>query len=189
MQIELEAPAFTTAHTPEGWQVTMPMQKQWGKSLVTLIWLCGWLFGEIVVSQQLLAGTSKAPVLFLVLWLLLWTTGGVIALVDLLWHVTGHEHIIVSGNTLHHVVVLLGRLRTTRSYDTTAIQNLRATERGRPNLRFNFSFFQTARGQLGTVAFDFGGRTFHFGASLETAAARTLIEQLQTRLPQRFAHA
>lgn len=187
MQIELEAPSFTTAHTPDGWKVTIPMQKHWAKSLITLVWLCGWLFGEIVVGKQLLGPAGKSSALFLTAWLILWTTGGIIALIDLLWHLSGREHVVVSGNQLHHHVELICGIRTTRSYDTASIQHLRTIESGRPRLKNNFSFFQSVRGSLGTIAFDYGARTYHFGAFLDAATARILIEQLQARLPQQFS--
>jgi hypothetical protein len=83
--VEPQAPRFTADATPEGLRVTLPPARSVPGMLFLAVWLTGWAFGEVQVTQQLLSPADGAPQLFLVAWLIGWTVGGAFALATLIW--------------------------------------------------------------------------------------------------------
>jgi hypothetical protein len=68
-----------------------------------------------------------------------------------------------------------------REYDLTNVKNLRIA---RSPLNSNYGWNSPSQSMLGgTIVFDYGSKTFHFGGGLDEAEASQLIERLKSRYP------
>jgi hypothetical protein len=141
--------------------------------------LCGWLFGEVSVIRELAIGKTAGGInLFMVGWLGAWTVGGAAAIYIWLWNAAGHEIVSLTPTSLTIRRDILGFGRS-KEYDLPSVKNLRIV----PTLGIaNFNFpTQSLTG--GSMAFDYGAKTFRFGGGLDEAEASHLIELLKSRYP------
>jgi hypothetical protein len=166
--------------SPEGLVINIPAAKSWFIILFIGFWLCGWAFGEFSVIRQL--ATGKAPggaVLFMFGWLGAWTVGGCFAISFWLWSMAGHEIVSLTPTSLTIRRDILGFGRS-REYDLPSVKNLRIDNTA-VNGRYYQGFSLTPGG--GTIAFDYGAKTFRFGGGVDQAEASHLIELLKSRYP------
>ena len=163
--------------TPEGLVINIPAAKNWPITLFIGLWLCGWAFGEVSVIHMLATGkTLGRGSLFLFGWLGAWTVGGYLAISLLLWSIAGHEIISLTPVSLVIRRDTLGFGRS-REYDLPSVKKLRIA--GSP---INYGWTSPSQSMLGgTIAFDYGSKTFRFGGGLDEAEASQLIERLKSR--------
>jgi hypothetical protein len=106
-----------------------------------------------------------------------WTVGGCVAIYIWLWNVAGHEIISLTPTSLTIRRDILGFGRS-KEYDLPSVRNLRIDPwPENTNL--------TSRTQLlvgGTIAFDYGAKTFRFGGGVDEAEASHLIELLKSAI-------
>jgi hypothetical protein len=165
--------------TPEGLVINIPSAKNWFVVLFIGFWLCGWAFGEVSVIRQLATGKANGAGLFLLAWLGAWTVGGCAAIYFWLFTVAGHEIVSLTPPTslaIRRDILGFGR---SREYDLPSVQNLRIDNtavNGRSTGGFSLPFG-------GKIAFDYGSKTFRFGAGVDEAEASDLIEVLKGRYP------
>jgi len=94
-------------------------------ALFLLVWLVGWVFGEIFAIGLLpVSRKSVFVLLFLLVWVPLWTLGGLAAFVHLLRSVAGEDSISVQASGIE-LLRRAGPFRRTRSIDRTAIRRVR----------------------------------------------------------------
>jgi|HubBroStandDraft_1064217.scaffolds.fasta_scaffold358542_1 hypothetical protein len=168
--------------TPEGLVIDLPASKNWALILFIGFWLCGWALGEFSAIHQL--ATGKTPTsggsLFLLVWLGAWTVGGCIAISVWLWNVAGHEIVSLTPTSLAIRRSMLG-FGPSREYDLPSVKNLRINAPAVIS-PYNRGFSpQTPFG--GTIAFDYGSKTFRFGGGVDEAEASHLVELLKSRYP------
>jgi hypothetical protein len=150
---------------------------------VLTLWLCGWLFGEIMTPIAFFSSAHKDPggAAFLLIWLCGWTIGGVFAFYVWLWQVKGVEVIRVSPTALSIKRDIFGYGRT-RYYDVLEVRRLRVAP-------FTFNPFDFRSGLAfwgiggGILAFDYGFKTFRFGAGVDEAEANIILQKITNRLP------
>jgi hypothetical protein len=186
-------------------KVIIPSRKNYFAMIFLGIWLTGWAFGEIMVGGIFLAGIVqlffKTPAilpavgqsgvaglfgggLFMLVWLAGWTVGGGYALYTFLWQLTGKENIEVSYDLIKIQRALFG-LGRTREYAATHIKNLRVTPWGADQNIFGRSRASSVWGiSGGLLAFDYGAKTFRFGAGVDEAEAKQILEEIVARFPQ-----
>jgi hypothetical protein len=165
--------------TPAGLVINIPSAKNLILILFVGFWLCGWLFGEVSVIRELAKGKTAAGIsLFMVGWLGAWTVGGGAAIYFWLWNAAGHEIVSLTPTSLAIRRDILGFGRS-KEYDLPSIKNLRITPT-LANTNFNFPAQSLT---AGTMAFDYGAKTFRFGGDLDEAEASHLIELLKSRYP------
>ena len=160
----------------DGLHITFPPRRQVFAMIFLPIWLCGWLFGEVTVGRQVIAPTAAPPKLFLIVWLTGWTLGGGFALLTLLWMLFGKERVILRPDALVIRHELLGMARE-RDYDIGSIANLRISPENHSLWDGRSAWKQWFGG--GVIAFDYGPRTFRFGASIDEAEARGVVAQIR----------
>jgi len=166
------APRAHVSETANGWQITIPPRRNIGAMIFLPVWLCGWLFGEVMVIRELaFVPVPEAPSLFMIIWLAGWTLGGGLAIFALLWMYVGMERILLRPDALVIARELNGREVHARQYAIGNTSNLRVV----PDDRWAWGFGG------GKIAFDYGARTFRFGAGIDEAEARDIVSQMQKR--------
>jgi hypothetical protein len=166
--------------TPEGLVINIPAAKSWLIILFIGFWLCAWAFGEVSVIHQLATGKANGTGLFLIGWLGMWTAGGCFFISLWLWSMAGHEIVSLTPISLAIRRDILGFGRS-REYDLPSVKNLRIDNTS-INRGYNGGFsLPTPFG--GKIAFDYGAKTFRFGAGVDEAEASHLIELLKSRYP------
>ncbi len=165
---------------PTGVLVVIPSRAHWFVVLFLTAWLGGWAMGEISALRTLLypeEGTGLQ--LFLLFWVVGWTLGGGFALLSLAWMLAGEERVRVRDGVLSIKADLLGFGRT-RSYDLAQVGRLRVTgPRDARSRRWDLPV-PGASGD-GIIAFDYGAKTVRFGAGIDEAEARAIVEHLSGR--------
>jgi hypothetical protein len=163
-----------------GFRLTVPKHRPLFLMFFLPVWLVGWVFGEVTALRQVfVGGPPGGSDLFMLVWLTGWTVGGAWALATILWLAAGRERVQVQQGTLtlEHVVGTLGRRR---SYDLQQVTRLRALPQTSQELMAsNMTAF--GLGKTGALAFDYGTSTVRWGAGLDEAEARVIVERLTQR--------
>jgi hypothetical protein len=140
-------------------------------------WLVGWCFGEANALRELQGGSAREGSLFLTVWLILWTLGGVFAVYAWLWTAFGKEIVSIQQGALAIKREVLGFGRS-REYDLIHIKRLRVAQ---PT---SWSRNGATGSSLGRIAFDYGAKTIRFAGGVDETEALTIISELRSR--QRF---
>jgi hypothetical protein len=165
--------------TPAGLVINIPSAKSWYLILFLAFWLFGWLLGEVSAIRSLAIGKMAAgKTLFVVVWLLGWTVGGCYFSYVWLWNLAGHEIVSLTPTSLTIRRNILG-FGQSSEYDLPSVKNLRVA----PTFGKSNANFPTLSLIGGTIAFDYGAKTFRFGSSLDEAEASHLVELLKSRYP------
>lgn len=168
---------------PGGLLIRIPSHGHWSVMLFLLLWLCGWLLGEVSAIRALLEPESTAAGSFLLLWLAGWTLGGGFAIYCLAWMAFGEEVVRLKADSLSIKRDIWG-LGKVRAFRLSEIRRLRVSPQpapptGRPaKIRTPWD-----ASHLGQVAFDYGASTIRFGSSIDEAEALILVERLRERHP------
>lgn len=112
-------------------------------------------------------------------WFGVWTVGGVFAIYAWLWQVLGKEIVTVHGQTFR-VRRDIGRFGFDKEYDLLQMRNLCVEE-----VRFNPLDFSSSL-QLwgiggGVIVFDYGAKTYRFGAGLDEVEAKQTVTAIKKR--------
>lgn len=164
-------------------RLVLPSRKHVLPLVIFPIWLIGWCLATALASLPFIADPSRGfPDPFLAVWLILWIAGEAYACLTLLWQVAGKEIIEASYQSisLRRDMFGVGRIST---YLAEHIRDLRATTHSVPYSPFARLTYGWSLGH-GTLAFDHGARTVRFGATLEEAEAKAIIEAIGQRFPQ-----
>jgi hypothetical protein len=168
-------------------RITIPARRNWPIILFLGVWLMGWAVGEVFVGATLFGGLyavltgqpqaadalgGQSGGLFMIVWLTLWTAGGGFALFTWLWNVAGKEIAFVDGDSLTIKKAVLGVGRS-RRYAAAYVDRLRASG----------TQGDTQVPWTGGLTFDYGGSTVQFGAGLNQAEARQVLERIADRFP------
>jgi len=147
------------------------------------LWLCGWVFGEIMGSATLFTQAVKEPAgaAFMLFWLCGWTVGGAFTLYVWLWQIKGCEVITISPTSLSIKREIFG-YGPTKHYDVSEFRQFRVAP-----LTYNPTDFRTGMAFWGigggTLAFDYGFKTFRFGSGIDEAEGRIILQTITSRFP------
>ncbi len=142
--------------------------------------------GEIMVPMQFFKGNMPPGAMaFTAFWLVGWTIGGGFAMYVWAWQLAGREVITLDTRTLTTKRHVKGIGRS-HEFDVAHVSNLRVSLQ-------TFNMFDMSAGFAnsmafwglggGTIAFDYGAKTFRFGNGVDEAEARHLVEALNKVLP------
>jgi hypothetical protein len=188
MFVKPPGPRHTATEERDGLVIRIPAKRNVFIFAFLSLWLCGWVFGEIMAPIGFFTAVQKEPAgaAFILVWLCAWTLGGGVAIYIWLWQLKGCEVVIVSPTALGIKRELLGFGRT-KHYDVSEIRDLRVAP-----LTFNPFDFRSGMAFWGVgggaLAFDYGYKTYQFGAGVDEAEARRILQMITTRLP-RLPHA
>ena len=185
MEVEPQAARYRSEVTPDGYRVVIPVTRNWFVILFMYAWLTGWAFGELNVSAQLARGGDKMPAAFLSFWLVCWTLGGLLWIATLIWQLAGREVVSIGPTMLSYRGEAFGLGRTS-SFRLATVKDLRPTADPVNILMYRRSWLPPIFGvwpRYGSVAFDYGARTFRIAPSLDEAEAKLLVKELSAHLP------
>jgi hypothetical protein len=163
---------------PGGISIVIPPRRRLLLTLFLCAWLVGWAIGEVAAARELLLG--RAPP-FLIVWLAAWTAGGSLVIAIVAWGLGGHEIVSIgaTGLTVRREAFGIGR---TWEYDPAQIRHMRVAPAPFDPFDLRSSFRLWGIGG-GTIAFDYGARTYRLGAGVDEAEAAAIVEALRERLP------
>jgi hypothetical protein len=184
MFISPSSPRCVVRQLPTGLSASIPAWRNWFVVLFLCVWLSGWTFSGVSAGRSFVKPGDDQ--LFEVLWLGGWLLGELFALSIITWQLAGKEEISISELRLVHRVSAFGIGRT-REFATAQVEDTRV-KRQPIWPWFNQQswvppWFGTG---YGTLAFDYGAKTYLMGTGLEEAEAKYIIAQLAKRLPRRF---
>ena len=174
MRVVPPAAISTSSETVDGFQLVIPAKRNVFVLLFLLVWLVFWALGEATAFHQLTTSTNVQW--FLVFWMTAWTAGGLFAVTAWLWTAFGREIVTLGSGELRIRWEVLGVGRS-KEFDLAQVRNLRVSA-WTPVAR---SAGIQSPGRGGRVAFDYGAKTFRFGASIDEAEALQIIDELRKR--------
>jgi hypothetical protein len=173
-----KGPRFTMVFENGREEVRVPARRNWLVIIFLPLWLIPWTIGGIVAMYELV--TTHEP--FIALWLCFWTVGWIFAAGAVAWTMAGLEFVRVLGRDLE-IGYRLFRFERSKGYRGEAIGALGVAAGSDPLRRFRPSLpFVTAL-RFGAVKFDYGARTVFFADGLDEAEGRMIVEWLRPRLP------
>lgn len=173
----------TIHETPNGISLEVPALKKPLQLLFLGAWLCMWSLGWVTVFGILLSGVAGPGGLFLLLWFVGWTIGGLWAIGNFGWMAIGRE--IITFNTQGiNIARKLGPFSRNWNCSAAHISELRTVEQLTSSMFSNQMPPSFMSGAVhGTLKFDYGNRTLGFGIELETGEAKGILKLLLTRYP------
>lgn len=159
--------------------ITIPSKKNWFVLILATVGLGGWVFGIGIASLMLGDESGGEANVFIIVWLVVWTIGGLLIIGSLLWGYFGKEQIDITNSEINFSKTVFG----------IGIKKRLAAKEVK-NFRFNQvdeSMFGGGRWAVyglgpGKIKFDYGFKTYSFGLAVDEAEANYLIELLDKRL-------
>jgi hypothetical protein len=172
-------PRAQVVDEPSGLRVTIPARRNWFLLFFLPVWLAGWVVGEVAVGGKLFTDPpSGSEGFFLLVWLVFWTIGGVLFTFFWLWNLAGREVVTLDEEALT-IRYALGSAGWSRRFDRREVRDLRASQSVSMDFRSSLGWWL---GGFGTVAFDYGARTYRFGRGIDEAEAKQVVAELRRRL-------
>jgi len=169
----------------DGVELITPARKNTALIAFLSLWLCGWLFGEVMVSYSLITGNLLgAPDKFMLVWICGWTVGGAIAIRVFWWMIFGKE-IVKAGQGTITITKKGAFFIKPKTYDIREAKNFRIqyTSNGDGNLwgdnRAKGNALKIA--DAGTIRFDYGMETIKFAEDVNETEAAYLLKKLRDK--------
>lgn len=161
----------TIEETPDSLRILMPMPRVGCILAFTGAWLLGWLVGELSVMKLLFVDgeITRWSGLFLVLWWLAWTAGGVFFGGVFLLMLNGREVVTFGPDVVRRRVEAFGRGFSWR-YPLEQVTNVRLTA--------------DENGIMDFISFDATGKRIRFGTGLTETEAERSAEAIWARYPR-----
>lgn len=164
MLVTPQQPRFSVEEGP-GLRLTLPCKKDWFRILFFSVWMVGWYFGESSELPKLIKGIHSGKVLiFGLVWLVMWTSFGLLFGSWIIWRLLGSEVIAVMNERLSLRKQIAG-IGTSREFEISQIAAL----------RFRPEYGSGKRYQESHIEFDYGAKTYNFGTGIQPAEASQLL--------------
>jgi hypothetical protein len=171
---------ITITETSQGLRIVMPGRRSWFVIGFLGFWICGWGVAEVLVPLQVFQGDAPPEgESFMLAWFVVWTLGGLLAIYAWLWQVIGKEIITVQEQTVT-TRRDIGGFGFNKVYDLPQMHNLRVWSVDINPLDFSSSLQLWGIGG-GVIAFEYGGKTYRFGAGLDEAEAKQVVTAFTQR--------
>lgn len=175
---------ITITDTSQGLRIVIPGRRSWFVIGFLGFWICGWAVAEIMVPLQLFHGDAPPDgESFMRAWFGVWTVGGLSAIYAWLWQVIGKEIITAHGQTCT-TRRDMGGFGFDKPYDLLQMQDLRVVPVGFNPVDFSSSLQLWGIGG-GVIAFDYGAKTYRFGAGLDEVEAKQAVATIKQRYQTR----
>ena len=171
-------PRFQIERVGAGEQIRVKARRQVMTMLFMPVWLILWTGGGVAAFTQMMRDFEP----FLALWLGFWAVAWIAVAGSFAWMVSGSETIRVVGSDLeiaHHLFGLSRRWL----YEGGRVRDLRLAEQPSWAVRSQLQLPFFNRFTTGAVKFDYGARTIHALGGMDEAEGRMVIERLRPQLP------
>ena len=154
-----------------GLLIKLPAPKNILAIIFVSVWLCLWAYFARETFHTL-QQPEEHQNYFLMVWLALWTLGGLQAVKNLLWSMFGKEVLEVTSSelSLKDDILGLGKKRTFSSQEVSEIR-LGTTE------------FPESSNTTTSILITTGLKTHAYGAHLDIAEAKHLLQLIHNKLP------
>ena len=160
--------------------ITTPLLYFFARILIILLLISAGLYGDI--SSVAAGDTTYVPseVWFVLIPVAIFLPTEIMIIYSLLWRFAGQE-IVSADKDLFIVTRNIFGWKSYKAYKTSEISALRIS---RPTDYWTemFSGFRSILGFAGTIAFDYGAKSFRFADSLDEAEGRQIIRKIQLHL-------
>jgi len=188
MPVKLTLPKHTIKDLGNKLVISIPRPRHWFLNIYLGIVIILWAAGEVIFLDMLIFdpvefGKSAS---FLVILLIFVTALGGYLVYQFIWQLSGKEVIDISTHNIVITHAALG-IRSPREFSAEHINDLRmsTTIIDVNNLIFLFYFgSNTIRRNIGSLAFDYGAKTYRFGAGIDEAEAKMIIAEIGNKFPQ-----
>lgn len=177
MKYEAAGKARFEIDRDDGQTIRIRASRQVFPLLFLPVWLALWTVGGIAAINQLL--TEFVP--FIAFWLCGWALGWVFAAGSLAWMIGGVETLRVVQGDLEAAMVC-GPWSRRKLYQGAVIRDLKPSRQDPLLARFQFSG-PFAMKAMGAIQFSYGARSVRVGQGLDETEARLVVEHLRKRLP------
>jgi hypothetical protein len=167
----------------DGLSISIPTKKNWLALLFGTAWLGGWYFGFVNASNIIFnTGSENAEInIFMTIWLIGWSIGGLAVVTFLLWGFFGQEKFITNRNEIHFEKTIFG-IGLKKRLTSSEVKNFR-TE------MVNESWFNGNRWSFwglgpGKIKFDYGFKTYSFGLSVDEAESNYIVGLLKKQFKE-----
>lgn len=163
-----------------GLTIEIPAPRHWFIILFFVVWLCAWVLALDSLIDELSQPEQVDGQLFSVLWLAIWTAGGLLVSHEVIWQITGLEVI-----TIRPEAITIARNTTVwtrkKRYEMSHVSDLRLVE-SEPLFTLDRQKTFTAKGHL---QFKYKRKKIAFGHGLSEPEARELLTKIKSdpRLP------
>jgi hypothetical protein len=169
--VQPRPPRFSTDEGPDGLVIGIPHPRNWFTILFLPVWLSLWTVGEVSVGRDVLFNGRHDP--FTLTWLLFWSAAGPYVLLWWLWSLFGTTIVIVGTDRLTLRRKMLG-VQHSREYSASSIHGFHFREAAGAGRSRTSSAIQ----------FSYGGRTVSFASDLDFTEGEQIIRLITARLPQ-----
>lgn len=174
----VRGPRFVVEQLGGGEVIRIPASRSVPFLLFLAVWLVGWTAGGLSVIADFRASRD----LFLGFWLCAWAAGVGFAGLMIVWMLVGAETLRVIHGDLENGW-RIGPVVWRKLYQGARIQHLKAAPQNPMFAYFRVSAPFGLYAQFGAVQFDYGARTVRFAPGLDEAEARLIVERLLKSLP------
>ncbi len=154
-------------------------RKYWLAIIFGIVWMGGWLWSETFAIS--LVFNLNTPLLikpFILLWLIIWTLGGMLIGHWILWQLIGREVINIKEGifTLEQSIKGIGpkemyEINSIKNIDLNRVEDSDFWENNTPESMFGHSG--------GKIKFDYGTETITFAKEINEAEAKMILEELR----------
>ncbi|MFT4250930.1 MAG: hypothetical protein QM608_00390 [Caulobacter sp.] len=183
MKYEAAGKARFEIDRDDGQTIRIRASRQIFPLLFLPVWLVGWTAGGIAAIHQLL--TEFEP--FIAFWLCAWVLGWAFAAVTFAWMIGGVETLRVVQGDLE-AAMICGPWSRRKLYQGALVRALRPSSQDPMLTRFQFGG-PFAMKAMGAIQFSYGARSVRVAQGLDETEARLVVEHLLKRLPASAAAA
>ena len=156
-------------------------KKDWGSLIFIPVWLVFWTFGGVTAMKWVIHPGPSTPRAFIALWLAGWLLGEVWAIYWWLWSGFGREIVTIREGAFSIRRDILGYGRT-RSFPIGSVKSLRASGFF-PSDSYWDNYLVQLKLAGGTVGIDVQGQVKKFGIQLTEPEAQEVVRELKPYLP------
>ncbi|MCC6372988.1 MAG: hypothetical protein IT236_18440 [Bacteroidia bacterium] len=158
--------------------IEVPASKNWFTLVFSVVWLFGWVFGLVTASGSAFTNdTAKLDVeSFMLIWLTMWTVGGIAVIANVLWGFFGKEKLLINSFETRFEKTIFN-IGIKKKLQSSELKNFRfeLIEESATNKRSFIGFGP------GKIKFDYGFKTYSFGLGLDDAEAQHIVSLLRKR--------
>jgi hypothetical protein len=165
--------------------IEVPPKRNLFVIILILIWLVGWVKGELFAFDMLIEsyeeGCKSDDLLFYILYIIGWTVGGLLVIRSLLWIIAGKEIIIFSKDQL--IVSKKRAFLRPKVYDLKEIKNFDlnpGTDSGDFfGVRHNMDMLRVE--SKGMFKFNYGKKTIKIANGLDENEGRLILNKIKEK--------